>query len=405
MRRANHKIYVGNSIEVLKNLPGESVHCVVTSPPYWGLRDYGVEGQLGLEKTPDEYVEKLVEVFREVKRVLRDDGTLWLNLGDCYYGSSMTGGTNSIESSAKRKGRMFKKPSNCTSKQGKSQLKPKDLVGIPWMVAFALRADGWYLRQDIIWAKGCSGNYTGGNTMPESVKDRCTKAHEYIFLLSKNPRYYYDNEAIKEPISESYAKDKRPHGVLRQRLYENSKYVKAGMIKLEDGKIYDSPKRSDMRNRRSVWAINTKPFPGAHFSTFPPALVEPCILAGTSERGCCPKCGAPWKRIVERKRPQDAKHRKVTEAWNAGTGLSPHKGYRGTPIIDFKRWQPTCSCGIEETAPCVVLDPFGGSGTTSFVAARLGRSSIYIDLNEQYAEMAKRRITSITDMEGKLYEN
>ena len=162
-----NKIYNMNCLEGLKQLPDNLINCCVTSPPYWGLRDYGVKGQLGLESTPEEYVAKMVEIFREVKRVLRDDGTLWLNLGDCYYGSSMTGGTNSIESSAKRKGRMFKKPSNCTSKQGKSQLKPKDLVGIPWMVAFALRADGWYLRQDIIWHKP--------NPMPESVTDRCTR--------------------------------------------------------------------------------------------------------------------------------------------------------------------------------------------------------------------------------------
>ena len=162
-----NKIYNMDCLEGLKQLPDNSINCCVTSPPYWGLRDYGVEGQLGLESTPEEYVAKMVEIFREVRRVLRDDGVVFLNLGDSYFGSSMTGGTNSIESSAKRKGRMFKKPSNCTPKQGKNQLKPKDLVGIPWMVAFALRADGWYLRQDIIWHKP--------NPMPESVTDRCTR--------------------------------------------------------------------------------------------------------------------------------------------------------------------------------------------------------------------------------------
>jgi DNA modification methylase len=258
-----NQVLHGNSLEVLKTIPTGTINTCITSPPYWGLRDYGVEEQIGLEKTPEEYVSKMVEIFREVKRVLRDDGTLWLNLGDCYFGSSMTGGT-------KRKGRMFKKPSNCVPKQEKSQLKPKDLVGIPWMVAFALRADGWYLRQDIIWHKP--------NVMPESVKDRPTKAHEYIFLLSKSSKYYYDAEAIKEPLA-------RPEELLRK-----TPAVFGGRNK-HDG--YGTKKHSGNkyvgtytgRNKRSVWTVSTKPFPEAHFATFPPDLIKPCILAGCPEGG------------------------------------------------------------------------------------------------------------------------
>jgi len=261
-------IYQGDALEVLRSLPSGSVHCCVTSPPYWGLRDYGVEGQLGLESTPEEYVSKMVEIFREVKRVLRDDGTLWLNLGDCYYRSSMTGGTNSLESSAKRKERMFKKPSNCVPKQGKSQLKPKDLVGIPWMVAFALRADGWYLRQDIIWHKP--------NAMPESVKDRCTKAHEYIFLLTKNSKYYFNSDLIREPNQDKY--DGKRGSTKTRTKFQSAMRT---MSDKEEMKKYST----QGRNKRTVWNIPTKPFKEAHFAVFPPALIEPCILAGCPAGG------------------------------------------------------------------------------------------------------------------------
>jgi DNA modification methylase len=236
----------------------KSVHCCVTSPPYFGLRDYGVSGQLGLERTPDEYVAGMVAVFREVKRVLRDDGTLWLNIGDSYFGSAQSGGA----SSPKLNG-----PQNATQgvrmvKRGEG-VKPKDLIGIPWMLAFALRADGWYLRSDIIWSKP--------NPMPESVTDRPTKAHEYVFLLSKSERYYYDAEAIAEPL------EGKPHapGNLAGR--------DGGHLRNDFGT--DAMQRvwglSGKRNRRSVWNVTTKPYSEAHFATYPPALIEPCILAGS----------------------------------------------------------------------------------------------------------------------------
>jgi len=253
-----NKIYNMDCLEGLKQLPDNSINCCVTSPPYWGLRDYGVEGQIGLEKTPEEYVAKMVEVFREVKRVLRDDGTLWLNLGDCYNGSGGAGGDYNKgglkEGQPKYPGRKI------------AGLKPKDLVGIPWRVAFALQTDGWYLRSDIIWHKP--------NAMPESVKDRPTRAHEYIFLLTKSGRYYYDADAIREPhkeIDRRFGGDGTHYGT-GVRYHNNApKGVQRGAW------LGQHPKG---RNKRTVWSVTTKPFKEAHFATFPPDLIEPCVLAG-----------------------------------------------------------------------------------------------------------------------------
>jgi DNA modification methylase len=282
------KILVGDCLTSLRSLEAQSVQTCVTSPPYFGLRDYGHPGQIGLEATPDAYVAKMVEVFREVRRVLRDDGTLWLNLGDSYASIGRSARKESPGVGAKQEIKALDRKVKWGSGRGTNfhwslpafgtQIKQKDLIGIPWRVAFALQADGWYLRQDIIWAKP--------NPMPESVRDRCTKAHEYIFMLSKSARYYYDADAIAEPVSESYAKDNRPNGVLRQRLYDNSKYIKSGMMEKMKGTPDDYEARALTRNKRSVWTVTTKPFKGAHFATFPPDLIEPCILAG------CPPGGA-----------------------------------------------------------------------------------------------------------------
>lgn len=255
----------------------QSVHTVVTSPPYFGLRDYQVDGQLGLEPTPDEFVAALVEVFRSVRRVLRDDGTVWLNLGDSYAAQrggthqpaeTLAGGVGGKTKNGARVNRDRHDGYNPTRNASAIGLKHKDLIGIPWRVAFALQADGWYLRQDIIWHKP--------NPMPESVKDRCTKAHEYIFMLSKSPKYYYDHEAMKEPCvsTEPFkftdgGKDKQ-RGHSRRHAGFNGRYAE---------KIA-SEGAPEKRNRRSVWTVTTKPFKGAHFATFPPDLIEPCVLAG-----------------------------------------------------------------------------------------------------------------------------
>lgn len=268
-----NQIICGDCLEVMKEMPDNSIHCCVTSPPYWGLRDYGVEGQLGLEKTPEEYVQKMVDLFREVKRVLRDDGTLWLNLGDSYA-SDFKGSCGPSEVQLSNAGSRYK-----MNQRLHHGLKPKDLVGIPWRVAFALQADGWYLRSDIIWHKP--------NPMPESVTDRPTKAHEYIFLLSKSQRYYYDAEAIKESCQsgpsdikkmiESLPRIGGKHKTLTDPLSKASSTTNIG--------IKRSVGDPSGRNKRSVWTVATQPFPEAHFATFPPKLIEPCILAGCPEGG------------------------------------------------------------------------------------------------------------------------
>lgn len=264
----NATLYLGDCIETMRRLPAGSVQTCVTSPPYFGLRDYGHDGQIGLEPTPDEFVAALVEVFREVRRVLRDDGTLWLNLGDSY---ARTGGTDRRVSDTAKVGSTRNTLAQMSDRTSKAPvgLKDKDLIGIPWRVAFALQADGWYLRQDIIWHKP--------NPMPESVTDRCTKAHEYIFLLSKSPRYYFDHEAIKEPVAASTV----------ARLAQPTLAAQAGSDRVP-GKTNGNMKAvgdGESRNKRSVWTVTTKPFKGAHFATFPPELIEPCILAGCPEGG------------------------------------------------------------------------------------------------------------------------
>jgi DNA modification methylase len=256
-------ILEGDCIQSLKSLPEGIVNTCITSPPYYALRDYGADGQIGLEKTPEEYVQKLVEVFREVKRVLRDDGTLWLNLGDSYVSNpgdrTKVGGFQANPDTDRAKAE-----SAMSHNKKTAGLKPKDLIGIPWMVAFALRNDGWYLRQDIIWHKP--------NPMPESVSDRCTKSHEYIFLLSKSKTYYYDAESIKEPVKQDWGTRDRTNG----------KYHNTGTGLNPHTGLQKSYEKA---NKRSVWSITTKPFHGAHFATFPPDLIEPCVIAGSPEGG------------------------------------------------------------------------------------------------------------------------
>jgi DNA modification methylase len=388
------EVVEGDCRTVLRQMNAGTVQCAVTSPPYFGLRDYQVDGQIGLEPTVDAYVAELVSVFREVRRVLRDDGCLWLNLGDSYAANRGTGSSPHVGK---------KQASNLGSLLGKLRvpdgLKEKDLIGVPWMVAFALRADGWYLRSDIIWAKP--------NPMPESVRDRPTKAHEYLFLLTKNARYYWDADAVREPC-ESGPSDIRKMVEGLDRIGGKNKDLCDPLVKAS-GSTNIGQKRSvgdpSGRNMRSVWTIATAPFPGSHFATFPPALVEPCIKAGTSEKGACPACGAPWVRLRE---PTE-EYREVLERanqrgdWYPRTGTNEkredgtkHGKLEGGIRPDYRTtgWEPSCPCDAGEPVPCVVLDPFGGAGTVGLVADRLGRDAILIELNPEYAAMARKRITN-----------
>jgi DNA modification methylase len=413
----------GDCRAILPTLPAESVHCVVTSPPYWGLRDYGtatweggdplcnhgprvmgnankgnlrevldgdrttchhcgarrIDSQIGLEPTPEAYVATMVEVFREVRRVLRKDGTVWLNLGDSYAATTKGSG-GPTPKQASNAGSFFAD----RGWQIPSGLKPKDLCGIPWRVAFALQADGWYLRQDIIWSKP--------NPMPESVTDRCTKAHEYMFLLSKSARYYYDADAIAETADFGG----------KSAIFNNAKKAARNV----DGKEGSGNERPGAppwftpltRNKRSVWEVATAPFSEAHFATFPPALIEPCIKAGTSEKGCCAKCGAPWTRETEIAR-RDTRPNLSSKFGDLETDLrasgSSNVAFglarRTEASVTTVGWSPSCSCNAD-SVPCTVLDPFGGAGTTGLVADRLGRNAMLIELNPEYATMAEYRI-------------
>jgi DNA modification methylase len=256
------RILTGDCRDMLRTLPDESVHCCVTSPPYWGLRDYGVDGQIGLERSPDAYVAEIVAVARELRRVLRSDGTFWLNIGDSYvsngrYPSDKSEFVGDLSKYSHRDPRVGARDGN---------LKPKDLVGIPWRVAFALQADGWWLRQDIIWSKP--------NPMPESVTDRCTKAHEYIFLLSKSAKYHFDAAAIAEPVAREFWNES-----------VGPEYMRPADARNDGGKRKGAGPMNGTRNKRDVWEIATASYSEAHFATFPPALIEPCILAGCPEGG------------------------------------------------------------------------------------------------------------------------
>jgi DNA modification methylase len=358
-------------------LADKSVQMCVTSPPYWGLRDYNVGGQLGLEETPQEFVANMVEVFREVKRVLRDDGVLWLNLGDSYAGS---GGVGNQRNDA-NKGNMakFKNP-NSTAITKSGALKPKDLVGIPWRVAFALQEDGWYLRSDCIWAKP--------NPMPESVTDRPTKAHEYLFLLAKSEKYFYDADAIREENA-----GVMPWGDKRNFKMNNEQAQGRhgkGMFSGGSRDEYIEKYYTAGRNRRTVWTIATAPYSGAHFATYPPALVEPCIKAGSSEAGACSVCGAPWERVTNREFISEGPKRKNM------TGQSFYDGWEGVERGSIRTtttgFRPTCTHDAP-TRPCIVLDPFAGSGTTLQVARNLGRHAVGLDLSYTYLhDQARTRL-------------
>lgn len=370
------RIHLGDCRQLLRTMPADSVHSVVTSPPYWGLRDYGVEGQLGLEKTPAEFVAVMVDVFREVRRVLRPDGTLWLNLGDTFFSDGgHTDGDSVDRRGAYQIGR--RPPENYqahrrTMAMGADWgLKPKDLCMIPARVAIALQEDGWWLRSDVVWHKP--------NGMPEAVKDRPVRAHEFVFLLAKSERYFYDAVATREPakapeastpedMARAFSRKRATAAEVRQDpLVSPPPLVSSGnkerkiATEGERGRTdshlgYSFPWTGSTALKRDVWSVTSKPFQGAHFATFPPDLIEPCILAGTSAHGACAGCGAPWVR-------------------------GPADG-----------WEPSCACEGQAVVPCVVLDPFGGAGTTGMVADRAGRDAILLELNPEYAAMAQDRL-------------
>ena len=327
-----NKIINGEALDVLKTMPSNYVHMIVTSPPYWGLRDYGKSDQLGLENDYNDYVQRLTDIFSEARRVLREDGTLWLNLGDSYIGNMSRASNNGRAGFGNEREGIFNRSS--------VGLKNKDLAGIPWRVAFSLQAEGWYLRQDIIWSKS--------NPMPESVSDRCTKSHEHMFLLSKSSNYYFDAYAIREKTS----------------------------------------------NKRDVWTIAAGNYKGAHFATFPQDLIVPCIQAGTSEQGCCSLCGLSQVRALEM--TEEYKNLKG-KGWKGkddfqDTGM---RGVGGLPTIEQKYrtvgWEKNCECDAD-ASPCIVMDIFMGSGTTAYVAKRLGRRYLGIELNEEYVEIANNRL-------------
>ena len=405
-------------------LPDASVHCVVTSPPYWGLRDYGLgrwqggdaecvharpedawpnanggklypnndlpwpngvcglcgavntPGGIGLEPTLGEWVENVVEVMREVRRVLRDDGTVWLNLGDAYAGS----GKGNSRNGRKDGGKQNTNKGSLGLPRDHSDLSPKNLMGQPWRVAFALQDDEWILRSAIVWHKP--------NPMPESTKDRPTSAYEMVFLLAKQARYFYDAEAVREP-----------HSMASLARYEyglKSKAPDDGLISAgSKGGIFTSARMGDHvskagANARNVWRIPTQGRPDAHFATFPDELPRRCILAGTSEHGVCGECGAPWARVVEKGE---------TVGEYPRNPINPSLGYArkeraGETPTQTRGWQPTCDCDAD-VVPAIVLDPFVGSGTTVAVAQAIGRRGVGVDLNSEYLKIAANRIGAV----------
>ena len=377
-------IITADVIDGLATLADNSVHVVVTSPPYWGLRNYGTEGQLGLEPTPEAYLEKMTAVFREVRRVLRKDGVCFLNIGDSYAG----GGGYSPNSPSNQIGSIQSnsKGSIVGSIKPKGNLKPKDLCMMPARLALALQADGWWIRSDIVWSKP--------NPMPESVTDRPTKSHEYVFMLTKSARYYYDIEATREKFADDRLGNPGGGGNYAKNCpYPNSTpNQQSGLQKGE----WNIDGMASGRNARTVWTIATYAYPDAHFATYPPKLVERCLLAALPKQGVCPACGRGWERVVESE-IQGTK-RNENGAYASSNGSDGTCSYlsrtdtHGTRVSTTIGFRQACTCEPAETIPATVLDPFSGSGTTGVVALQMGANYIGIELNPEYAEMSRRRI-------------
>lgn len=386
---ASTRIIVGDARTALAALPDALVQCCVTSPPYFGLRDYGIDGQIGLEPTVDAYVAELVAVFREVRRVLRDDGVLWLNLGDAFAGSWGNQGRKAERGTQRPiNGPMMTPVHNgCYADRGSrtgaipegATYKPKDLLMVPARVALALQADGWWLRSEIVWNKP--------NPMPESVGDRPTSAHEKVWLLAKSASYFYDAAAIAEPAAfqvDAEAKVSNAYSEGSGRA-DGGKHRSGGFV------------TGGTRNARNVWTISTQPSGIAHYAMMPPELAERCIKAGTSERGQCPACGAPWQRVVqkpdfaEQPKRQANKHAHYRNGDRTSAGQAWQDWRNANPDV-LLGWEATCACPAHQPVPQTVLDPFGGGGTTALVANRLGRSAVLVELSPAYADIARNRI-------------
>jgi len=419
-------IVCGDALEVMRGQPEGFVHCCVTSPPYWALRDYQVGGQIGLEKTPEEYIERMVAVFREVRRVLHESGTLWVVIGDCYNGSGKAG--NNPEYRVRHK--EFGKPSMHKERFGKptnvQSLKPKDLCGIPWRLALALQADGWYWRSTLPWVKR--------NPKPESTKDRPTSAVEYVLMFSKQARYFFDMEAVRIHTQRSVSPRE-----YQQALQDTGEawYPRLGGNKGDDSKTKHGKKHhgiappagrawrnSDLffQSWQGLWCedneplafvVNPEPLSLPHYAAFPRKLIEPIVKAATSDRGCCPICKEPWKRFVKR---CEAKYdASAGIGWVDVTEVARADKLPGNDVYFESGWQANCPCqpapdfvGDKKAVtqfdtspePCVVLDPFMGSGTTALVARKLRRDFLGIELNLEYVRMAERRL----DAERELFD-
>lgn len=394
-------IILGDVRDQLAALPSQSVHCVVTSPPYWAMRDYEHDDQLGLEATMDGYLEDMSIVFAQIRRVLRRDGTLWLNMGDGYVQgrrggigetSTLTGGHKHQNQSRTALNTMHRLNSKSALEQlgGKTtstgRLKAKDYTGISWRLAFQLQYDGWYLRRPIVWAKP--------NPTPESTRDRPTSSHEYVFLMARAKHYFYDNQAERTPFKKStIARVEEPTFDRQQGGFKD--YGTTGQNRSRSARAAVEATAGAVdrtANLRDVWTITPQAYRFRHFAAFPEALVERCINLGTSEGGCCGKCGKPYRRLTEIVDPSG----KLGKAWHDHQ-QDLVRGQRGTPYADdapyvvTKGWEPTCKHEAPR-ARCLVLDPFMGSGTTAVAALRLGRDYLGVELNADYIAIADKRI-------------
>ncbi len=410
-----NQCHFGDVLDILPTWPDSFIQTVVTSPPYWALRDYQIpptawpeieyipmaglpairvpemSACLGLEETPAEFVGHIVHIFRQVHRVLREDGIAWINLGDSFAGSwgaqGRQGKTGELAGRSGCAERQIAAAAKRETKTGSLArvpgLKEKDMVGIPWRCAFALQADGWYLRMDNIWSKP--------NPMPESVTDRPSKAHEYFFLLAKSERYFFDAEAIKEPLANPA--DSTPADL--QRAFSRRRAQAPETRQREAAQV--EGQAPAMRNKRSVWTVASFPYKEAHFATFPPKLIQPCILAGTPAGGCCPACRMPWRLEMEKEfiPQEDVSPEKAVRGAGSQKPLDAsdgRQGYtRGTVRTTSAKWVQACACPPAIPIPSIVFDPFLGSGTTGEEAQRYGRSWLGCEMNPKNEPLQEKR--------------